>query len=179
MSSFAIIVRKALPQDLPAVKAITHEAFQQYEKDLGMPGHVAALKETDEDILADMEHKNVFIGLIDDEPVGSIRYEVHNGVAYISRFGVINSARHAGMGGNLIETVVRDCRRKGIPAILLHTCARMTKQVRFYYGQGFYIDSTDRNNGYVRALFVRELVDDGVDYAKVYRGEIPLPPRAQ
>ena len=81
------------------------------------PGHVAALKETDEDILADMEHKNVFIGLIDDEPVGSIRYEVHNGVAYISRFGVINSARHAGMGGNLIETVVRDCRRKGIPAI--------------------------------------------------------------
>ena len=40
--------------------------------------------------------------------------------------------------------------------IQLHTGSKITSLIRFYYGRGFYIDSTDKSRGYVRALLIKE-----------------------
>ena len=44
----------------------------------------------------------------------------------------------------------------GIKKIYLHTGSKVASLVKFYYGRGFYIDSTTKDKGYVRALLVKE-----------------------
>ncbi|MDP4272362.1 MAG: GNAT family N-acetyltransferase, partial [Bacteroidota bacterium] len=45
---------------------------------------------------------------------------------------------------------------RGIKRLSLHTASKYHDLVRFYYGRGFYVDSTSRDRGYVRALMVKE-----------------------
>ncbi|MCC8168817.1 MAG: hypothetical protein LIO59_00240 [Oscillospiraceae bacterium] len=46
--------------------------------------------------------------------------------------------------------------KTGVTKISRHTGAKITSLIRFYYGRGFYIDSTDKSRGYVRALLIKE-----------------------
>ncbi len=165
MTHQKIDVRKATAADIPAIAEITLEAFDKYARDLGQPEKVYALKEGPEIIARDIEQKAVFIATLDGEPVGSIRYEVlPSGVAYISRFGVKLIAQSCGVGRRLIQAVVSDCSENGLEAIALHTSSRMASLIRFYYGQGFYIHSTDFSRGYVRALLAKPLTERAMDF---------------
>jgi GNAT superfamily N-acetyltransferase len=169
-----IEVRKAVREDVRAVSEITAEAFHKYALDLGMPQLVGALRETPKDVLHDITHKRVYLGLLGDEPVGSIRFEVLGGsLAYISRFGVKLIAQGCGMGRALIKVVEEKSRHLGLKAIALHTSSRMASLVRFYYGNGFYIHSTSTEKGYIRALLVRELTDDAgsLDFEALVAGK--------
>ncbi|MHB1315450.1 MAG: GNAT family N-acetyltransferase [Christensenellales bacterium] len=164
-----IIVRKAVPNDVEAICDITLEAFTKYAYDLGQKDKIAALQETVETVASDIKTKNVFIGLLDQTPMGSIRFEVIGGIAYISRFGVKLMAQGCGLGRSLIREVEACCRAMpGVEAIALHTSSRMASLMRFYYGQGFFVHSTTTERGYIRALMVRELtVPCDVDYAAI------------
>ncbi len=154
-------IRVAFPEDAEAIHKITQEAFEKYQHDLGMDGPVAALKETREDILRDMAQKMVLIGLVNGEPVGSIRFEVFGDLAYISRFGVRPTVQKTGIGGMLISKVEELCREMSIKAIALHTSSRMYGLIRFYYGHGYFIHSTATDRGYIRALLIHELEGPG------------------
>lgn len=168
----SLYIRKAVPADAQMIFDITKEAFTKYAKELGMSEKVYALHESIEDIISDINKKTVFIGFIDDVPLGSIRYELIDGnLGYISRFGVKLDAQKGGMGGALVAAVEEDCRARGISAIALHTCTKMFQLVRFYYGKGFYIHSTTHDRGYVRGLFLKELTSEThetleLDYVK-------------
>lgn len=162
-----ICVRPATANDIPAICDITHEAFAKYARDLGLPEKVTALKEDMQAVVNDLTAKHVFVGELDGEPLGSIRYEIlESGFGYISRFGVKLAAQGCGMGRALIQAVVKDCLSNGVKVIALHTSARMSSLIRFYYGQGFFIHSTSTERGYVRALLIKELehTDAIVDY---------------
>ena len=162
------IVRRAVEADIPAIWEITQEAFLKYAYDLGSRGKVKALAETQQDILLDMQQKTVLMGTVEGVPMGSIRFEVIGGVAYISRFGVKLMAQGRGMGRALIAEVERLCRARGdVAAIALHTSSRMSSLMRFYYGQGFFVHSTSADRGYIRALLIRELKEGGADYSVV------------
>ncbi len=54
---------------------------------------------------------------------------------------------------NLVDKIMVE---KGVTQIQLHTGSKITSLIRFYYGRGFYIDSTDKSRGYVRALLIKE-----------------------
>ena len=47
---YRIEIKEATKADAPAILDIMKDAFAKYERDLGMQGHVTALKETVEDI---------------------------------------------------------------------------------------------------------------------------------
>ena len=84
-----LVIRKAGPEDIPAIHQITQEAFIKYASDLGLPQAISALTETEEIIRQEMSHKTILIAMLDGMPVGSVRYEIIEGkVAYVSRFGV-------------------------------------------------------------------------------------------
>ena len=169
-----IEVRKATRKDVLAVSEITAEAFHKYALELEMPQLVGALRETPKDVLSDITHKRVYIGLLNGEPVGSIRFEVlDSGVGYISRFGVKLIAQGCGIGHALMEAVEEKSRHLGLKALTLHTSSRMIGLVRFYYGSEFYVHSTSNARGYIRALMVRELVEDvgEIDYEKIVDGK--------
>lgn len=170
MAKRPITIRPAQPQDIPIIHSITQEAFYKYARDLGMPQLVAALKETPETLEKELKEKRILVGLLDGEPVGSIRFEVlPNNIAYLSRFGVRLIAQGCGMGHALVKAVENECRALGMHAIVLHTSARMGSLIRFYYGCGFFVHSVETSRGYYRAQLCRELdAPDGFRLEDVY-----------
>ena len=150
-------IKEATPADAEAIQEIMQDAFRKYERDLGMSGHVTALKETVEDIRRDIEEKTVLVGFVDGVAVGSVRVEIMGDLAYLSRFGVRSAITKSGIGGMLIDRVEVLCREQSVRAIALHTSSRMFGLIRFYYGHGYFIHSTETSRGYIRALLVHEL----------------------
>ena len=55
---YRIEIKEATKADAPAILEIMKDAFAKYERDLGMQGHVTALKETVEDIERDIEKQH-------------------------------------------------------------------------------------------------------------------------
>ena len=152
-------VRKARIDDAGAIQKITHEAFQKYCEMAGLSS-IAALTESIEDIKSDIEKKIVLVAYIDKEVVGSVRVEVNqeDKTAYLGRFGVSTKYQNLGIGKALTNMVDVRMRSMGVKKIMLHTASKVFPLVRFYYGRGFYIDSTEKDRGYVRALLVKEYI---------------------
>ena len=149
-------VRLATEEDIPAIMDITREAFSKYVKLAGLES-VSALTETYEDVKRDLKTKLVLIAVQDDIPVGSVRLEIRDDhTAYLSRFGVRTTNQNSGIGKSIMHLADRLMIKHGVKQIHLHTCSTVFSLIRFYYGRGFYIDSTDKSRGYVRALLVKD-----------------------
>lgn len=149
-------VRLANYDDIPAIMNITREAFVKYQQLAGVE-HLAALDESYNDVKNDIDTKVVLLALSDGDPVGSVRVEIFpDHTAYLSRFGVKVTSQNNGIGKSIMNLVDRIMMKKGVKQISLHTGAKITSLVRFYYGRGFYIDSIDKSRGYVRALLVKD-----------------------
>ena len=149
-------VRLANYDDIPAIMGITREAFVKYQQMSGVE-HLAALDESYNDVKRDIDTKVVLLALSDGEPVGSVRVEVFpDKSAYLSRFAVKVTSQNNGIGKSIMNLVDKIMMKKGVKQISLHTGSKITPLIRFYYGRGFYIDSTDKSRGYTRALLVKE-----------------------
>jgi len=157
MVNYSFIIRKAVVEDAPAIKEIMQESFTKYMKDAGLTGSMEALQESFEDIVSDISTKEVYIAVIDDIAVGTVRLQLlPDSTAYLSRFGVKLCYHNIGIGKALINLVDKLLISRNIKNVSLHTASKYHDLVRFYYGRGFYIDSTTKDRGYVRALMVKE-----------------------
>lgn len=149
-------VRKATLEDTDSVLKITKQAFLKYIQIAGLKD-TAALHETREQVENDILDKLVYVAYIDDEVVGSLRVEQINGdTAYLSRFGVSMKYQNLGIGKSMMGVFDKEIKKMGIKRVLLHTAAKASPLVRFYYGRGFYIHSTSNCKGYIRALLCKE-----------------------
>ncbi len=149
-------VRNATYDDIPDILSITKEAFVKYAEMAGIET-TPALAESYDDVKHDIDNKIVLIALSDGIPVGSVRVEVFDDkTAYLSRFGVKVTSQNNGIGKSIMNLVDRIMKKNGVKTISLHTGAKVTSLIRFYYGRGFYIDSTDKSKGYIRALLIKE-----------------------
>lgn len=150
-------VRVADCCDIPDIMSITREAFEKYRELAGVE-HTPALDETYTDIENDLKTKIVLIAFSNGAPVGSVRLEIdkENKTAYLSRFGVKVTSQNNGIGKSIMNIVDKIMIDQGVKKLSLHTASKITSLVRFYYGRGFYIDSTDKTKGYVRALLVKD-----------------------
>lgn len=156
--NYSFVIRKALADDAQSIQNILQESFKKYMEDTGLSGTMEALEESSGSIRSAIESKQVFIALIDDVPVGTIRVELGpDKSAYISRFGVRLDYHNIGIGKSLMNLVDKLLKSQGVKKAYLHTASKYKDLVRFYYGRGFYIDSTAKDRGYVRALMVKEL----------------------
>ncbi|MCR4436813.1 MAG: GNAT family N-acetyltransferase [Clostridiales bacterium] len=155
--NYSFVIRKAVVEDAYAIQNIIRESFKKYMEDSGIPGPMEALEESIDDIKRDIVQKEVFIALIDDVPVGSIRVQIlPDNTARISRFGVRLQYHNNGIGKSLMNLVDKLLISRGVKRVSLYTASKHADLMRFYYGRGFYIDSTTRDRGYIRALLVKE-----------------------
>lgn len=155
--NYSFVIRRAVQSDAQDIKIIMQEAFKKYMADTGLVGTMEALEESLEAIAYDIETKDVFIALIDSIPVGTIRVQINDdNTAYISRFGVRLDYHNIGIGKSLINLIDKLLISRGVKKVSLHTASRYKDLIRFYYGRGYYIDSTTKDRGYVRALLVKE-----------------------
>lgn len=157
MVDYSFIIRKAVEEDAPAIYEIMQESFSKYMADTGLASTLDALQESCEDIIMDIRTKEVYIALIDNIAVGTARVTIlPDNTAYLSRFGVRLSYHNIGIGKSLMNLIDKTLMKKGIKSVSLHTASKYKDLVRFYYGRGFYIDSTTKDKGYVRALMIKE-----------------------
>lgn len=173
MEKKVLVVRKAVEGDIPKILEITREAFKMYVEGAGIVGKISALEETYEDVKRDIETKEVFVALLDQIVVGSVRVEVlPDKTAYLSRFAVGVAFQSHGIGKKLMYSVDDSMKEFGITNLYLHTASRMLSLVRFYYGKGFYIESTTKDRGYIRALLIKEYNAEKVENVldNIYKG---------
>lgn len=155
--NYSFIIRKATIEDAPAISMIMQEAFKKYMQDAGLSGTMEALTENLQNIEEDILEKEVYIAFIDDNPVGTIRIKIlPDNTAYISRFGVMLGYHNIGIGKSLMNLADKILISKGVKKVYLHTASKYRDLIRFYYGRGFYIESTSTDRGYIRALLVKE-----------------------
>ena len=160
MSSGApITIRRAVPNDATQIHSVLAVSFADYYTLLGVtpPG----ISETIDDIKKDIGEKTVLVARASNTLiVGTVRFHMIGDVCYISRFGILPNWQSGGTGEKLMQEVERSAKEIGAKAIMLHSAAKLSKQVRYYYGQGFFIHSTEDSKGYIRALFIKELDTD-------------------
>lgn len=151
-------VRLACRDDVDDILSITKEAFVKYRELVGTE-NVDALDETREDVKRDIDTKVVLLALSDGEAVGSVRVEIlPDNTAYLTRFAVKVNNQNNGIGKSIMNLVDKIMIKKGVKRIYLHTGSKITSLIRFYYGRGFYIESTDTSRGYIRAKLVKNYI---------------------
>jgi N-acetylglutamate synthase-like GNAT family acetyltransferase len=155
---YSFIIRKATINDAHAIHEIIQEAFKKYMVDTSLITPLPALTEPIEKIQEDIKNSEVFIALIDNYPVGTVRVSLEKDSAYLSRFAVKLQYHNIGIGKSLINLVDKVLMSKNIKRVYLHTASKYRDLVRFYYSRGFYIESTTKDCGYIRALLVKEYV---------------------
>ena len=150
-------VRVATYEDIPDIMRITREAFISYRELAGIES-TPALNESYRDIENDLKTKIVLIAFSNGDPVGSVRLEINKETqtAYLSRFGVKTTSQNNGIGKSIMNIVDKIMLDQGVKHLSLHTASKISSLIRFYYGRGFYIDSTDKSKGYIRALLVKD-----------------------
>ncbi len=151
-----LTIKNAVANDALSIHSVLKISFEDYYTMLGITP--IAMSETIEDIISDINNKNVFIARASNTlTVGTIRFHMIDEICYISRFGVLPNWQSAGTGDMLMKKVCKKAEQLGAKALMLHSASKLLTQVRYYYGQGFFIHSTDDSKGYIRALFIKEL----------------------
>ena len=154
---YSFIIRRANCGEAREVKEIMGFAFEKYVKDTGIDSVPEALTETLEQIEAEIKDNYVYVAFVDGLAVGSLRVRIiDDKTAYLTRFGVRADYSNMGIGKSLMALVDKLMAELGVEKLMLHTAATYMELVRFYYGRGFYIDSTSKDRGYIRALMVKE-----------------------
>ncbi len=142
-------------QDAPAVFEILQTAFREYSAITGQ-NKLEALSETVEDICREIASKAVYIAVIDDTIVGTVRLDIHGDEAYLSRFAVDYNNRNIGIGKALMSVVDKYLTGKGVRKVTLHTASRHGVLMRFYYSRGFFVEAVETDRGYLRARLTKE-----------------------
>jgi len=156
MPVFSFVVRKAKKEDANDVYDILQEAFKKYMEDSKLTTQIEALSETISNIETEVKNQNIFIAYINNVPVGTIRYEIdNNNEAYISRFGVRLDYHNIGIGKSLMNIIDGEIKQLGLKKAYLYSASQYTDLIKFYYGRGFYVESTSNDKGYIRAKLVK------------------------
>lgn len=164
MKNMIFVVRRATCEDVPQIKEISKEAFRIYAERAEITEFVSSLNETYEDLEKEIKNKLIIVGLADGVIIGSVRVEVKpDKTAYLSRFAVKENFQNRGIGKILINAVDNAMKEVGVTNLYLHTASRMLSLVRFYYGRGFYIESTTKDRGYIRALLCKEYENEAIE----------------
>jgi len=149
-------IRNASEADIDQILEITEHAFAKYKELARTEYDLPALKETKEIIAQDIKDKLVLVAYINGKVVGSVRVAVNGETAYLSRFGVSPDYQNLGIGKALMNLVDINMKVLGVKQLQLHTAAKVKSLVVFYYGRGFYIDSTTKERDYIRALLCKD-----------------------
>ena len=76
--------------------------------------------------------------------------------SYASLTMVGSNDRNTGIGKILMRVVDKVMRQNNVKTLRLHTSAKATAVIRFYYGRGFYISDVEYSRGYPRAELIKE-----------------------
>lgn len=151
---FAPVIRRARPDDGPAVRRIVFATFDEY-------GIVADLEGLDKDVLSfgeDPEPVDSYVADVDGSVVGSVMVAPReNGIGWLSKFFVDAACRGRGIGRTLLAQAVESARNRGYRRLELDTRTFFKEAVHLYEATGWKRSEEGPASGPCDALYYLDL----------------------
>jgi len=149
-----IFIKKAELVDSQLVYNLTKDAFKAYADPSLFPT-TPALLESEEDIIRDIEDKEVLIAYLDNNAVGTVRYYGQGEDFYLIRLGVLPEYRGYEIGQKLILEVEERVREEGGRRIVLYSPIRLTNLINFYNSLDYQVIEIREDDDYTRAKLAK------------------------
>jgi ribosomal protein S18 acetylase RimI-like enzyme len=148
----AVTVRRATPDDVPALYVVVHEAYLLYVPRIGrMPAPMTA------DYSAAVQSGQAWVAEVDGAIAGLLVLVVYPGYLLIENIAVQPSEQRRGIGSRLLELAEDEARANGLGEIRLYTNEGMTENLAFYPRHGYRETRRAEENGFRRVFFSKQL----------------------
>ncbi|WP_431029729.1 GNAT family N-acetyltransferase [Lysinibacillus sp. LZ02] len=130
-----MFVRKGTVEDVEVIWSLMQDAFSEYTNDV-LPS--SALQETLQTIKAAMEKGEQSLILLDDEePIGMVRYTMHDDYYYFFRLSVKRSHQSKGCAKKLLIALEEEAVRHNISFIQCKVRANVQRNMDLYKNVGY------------------------------------------
>lgn len=150
-----IIIREALLKEAKTIYNVVQIAFDEYRQGKDNPH----LEEDLEEIKKDIKNNLVLVIITQNNCIaGTLRLvpEDENKV-YLKKFAILPEYQGQGWGSILFSKAENKARDRNYQKIYLHSSTEEEKLVKFYKKLGFECIEVNRDMGYERGLWVKEL----------------------
>ncbi|MFW5984807.1 MAG: GNAT family N-acetyltransferase [Halanaerobiaceae bacterium] len=155
MSATEVRIRKARPEEFREIFQVVDKAFDYYSRNIEQTDH---LEETPEDVYNDICQHLVLVLEKEGQLVGSLRLEEEEeNIFYLRRFAVLPSLQGQGYGSTLIQRAEKEVKDRGGKLIYLYSSLEQENLVSFYSNLGFAYKEVDRDKGYLRGRWEKEV----------------------
>lgn len=158
-----LVLREATLADVPAIVAVLHAAFREYDGWLDPPSGVHA--ETVESIGEKMREAQVALALLGGQVVGCVMYHAERAHVYFGRLAVLPERRGRGVGGALIGYVEEQARVLGLRRVRLGVRVALSELRARYERMGYRLFEERRHAGYDQPTYVLLEKELGLDQA--------------
>jgi N-acetylglutamate synthase-like GNAT family acetyltransferase len=148
-------IRRAAPEDAPAIANLLHESFASFES-LYTEGGFDATTPTASRVLERMQEGPVWVALRDGQVVGTVAIVVKGKFAYIRGMAVLPSARGTGIGADLLQHVESWAIDTQCIRLFLSTTPFLSEAIRLYKRFGFRRTEEEPNDLFGTPLFTME-----------------------
>ena len=147
-----VTLRTATEHDVPAIVAIIHAAFQEYDGAIDPPS--GAHKESAEKIRAKMTTDCAVLALLGQQAVGCVLYRDEGTYMYFGRLAVLPEYRGCGIAGALIDYVEARANELGLPRVRLGVRVALPHLRARYERLGYRVVEQRRHDGYAEPTYL-------------------------
>jgi len=148
----AVTVRRATPDDVPALYVVVHDAYLLYVPRIGrMPAPMTA------DYSAAVQAGQAWVAEADGAIAGLLVLVVYPDHLLIENIAVQPSSQRRGIGSRLLELAEDEARANGLGEIRLYTNEGMTENLAFYPKHGYRETRRAEENGFRRVFFSKQV----------------------
>ncbi len=134
-----LTIRDAAPDDLPTAHAVTQAAYGRIKPIIGDQAHVFG--ETTDDLAQRMaDGWMVLVAESNEQIIGAVRCQAHEGEMYLGRLAVLPNAQNAGVGRALVAAVEMRGRDLNLPAVRLGSYEDVAQSRPYYERLGYHAD---------------------------------------
>ena len=128
------MIRRARPEDGPAVRAFVFATFDEYGIEADPDG-------LDRDVMVfgeEPEPVDAYVAEVDGSPIGSVMVApAPDGGGWLSKFFVSKSHRGTGVGRALLARAVQAARDRGYQSLALYTRSAFVEAIHLYEATGW------------------------------------------
>ncbi|HXP22222.1 MAG TPA: GNAT family N-acetyltransferase [Streptosporangiaceae bacterium] len=147
-----VSVRRALPADVAALRAVARAAYLRYVSRIGRP---PAPMTADYD--AAVRGGHAWVALERGQAVGLAVLVPRQDHLLLENVAVTPGAQRRGIGARLLALADEEARRQGLAEIRLYTNEAMTENLSYYPRHGYVETCRAEQDGFRRVFFTRRL----------------------
>ena len=149
------VVRRAEPEDAPAIAEVLHQAFIEF-KPLYTDGGFAATAISAAQIILRMREGPVWVAMHESVVLGTGAAVVKDESVYIRGMAVLPRVRGSGVGAQLLQQIETWARDEGYNRLFLSTTPFLDSAIHMYEKFGFQRTDPELHDLYGTPLFTME-----------------------